>query len=79
MQQGLDYAETLNIPFVFASNGDGFVCHDRTGMSAERETSLKKLLPQPERLSLARRPVGALSCLEGPDTRGRGHRLAGLL
>ena len=40
MQQGLDYAETLNIPFVFASNGDGFVCHDRTGMSAKRETSL---------------------------------------
>ena len=31
MQQGLDYAETLNIPFVFSSNGDGFVFHDRTG------------------------------------------------
>jgi len=33
MQQALDYAETLNIPFVFASNGDGFVFHDRTGQS----------------------------------------------
>ena len=40
MQQGLDYAETLNIPFVFSSNGDGFVFHDRTGTSAERETTL---------------------------------------
>jgi type I restriction enzyme R subunit len=25
MQQALDYAETLKIPFVFSSNGDGFV------------------------------------------------------
>ena len=40
MQQGLDYAETLNIPFVFSSNGDGFVFHDRTGAGAERETTL---------------------------------------
>ncbi len=34
MQQGLDYAATLDIPFVFSSNGDGFVFHDRTGQSA---------------------------------------------
>ena len=40
MQQGLDYAETLKIPFVFSSNGDGFVFHDRTGASAERETTI---------------------------------------
>ena len=40
MQQALDYAETLNIPFVFSSNGDGFVFHDRTGMSASKETEL---------------------------------------
>ena len=40
MQQGLDYAETLDIPFVFSSNGDGFVFHDRTGAKAERETTL---------------------------------------
>ena len=40
MQQGLDHAETLNIPFVFSSNGDGFVFHDRTGAGAERETTL---------------------------------------
>nr|WP_299844620.1 DEAD/DEAH box helicase family protein [uncultured Jannaschia sp.] len=40
MQQALDYAETLDIPFVFASNGDGFVFHDRTGQSDQRETTL---------------------------------------
>jgi len=40
MQQGLGYAETLDIPFVFSSNGDGFVLHDRTGNSAEKETTL---------------------------------------
>ncbi len=30
MQQGLNYAEILDIPVVFSSNGDGFVFHDRT-------------------------------------------------
>jgi type I site-specific restriction endonuclease len=37
----LDYALTLDIPFVFSSNGDGFVFHDRTGLSAQRETALQ--------------------------------------
>lgn len=40
IQQGLDYAATLNIPFVFSSNGDGFVFHDRTGASEPREVDL---------------------------------------
>ena len=40
MQQALDYAETLKIPFVFSSNGNGFVFHDRTGASAEKETTI---------------------------------------
>ena len=40
MQQGLGYAEALNIPFVFSSNGDGFVFHDRTGAGPEKETTL---------------------------------------
>jgi type I restriction enzyme R subunit len=38
MQQALDYATTLDIPFVFSSNGHGFVLHDRTWPCA---TSLK--------------------------------------
>ena len=30
LQQALDYADILDIPFVYSSNGDGFVEHDRT-------------------------------------------------
>ena len=40
MQQALDYAETLRIPFAFSSNGDGFVFHDRTGASTPPEVNL---------------------------------------
>jgi type I restriction enzyme R subunit len=40
MQQALGYAETLQIPFVFSSNGDGFLFNDRTGNSDEKETYL---------------------------------------
>lgn len=40
MQQALEYAVTLDIPFVFSSNGDGFVFHDRTSISAEKEANL---------------------------------------
>ena len=40
MQQALDYACTLDIPFVFSSNGHGFVLHDRTGTSVLQETTL---------------------------------------
>ena len=51
MQQALDYAVTLNIPFVFSSNGDGFVFHDRTGLSPEKETSLNlDQFPTPKEL-----------------------------
>lgn len=30
LQQALEYAQTLDIPFVFSSNGDGFTFHDGT-------------------------------------------------
>ena len=30
MQQAINYGEMLDIPFVYSSNGDGFVEHDRT-------------------------------------------------
>ncbi len=39
LQQGLDYAATLDVPFVFSSNGDGFVFHDRTGHSTPIEST----------------------------------------
>src|ERR1700738_3552916 len=40
IEQALDYAATLDIPFVFSSNGDGFLFHDRTGLSAPVEANL---------------------------------------
>ncbi len=40
IQQGLEYATTLDIPFVFSSNGDGFVFHDRTAAGGAVETNL---------------------------------------
>jgi type I restriction enzyme R subunit len=42
MQQALDYAEMLDAPFAISSNGDGFLLHDRTGLTqpVEREISL---------------------------------------
>ncbi len=40
MQQALEYAQTLHIPFVFSSNGDGFVFHDRTVTGGTIETNL---------------------------------------
>ena len=51
MQQALDYAETLNIPFVFSANGDGFVFHDRTGQSDLSEVTLpSSAFPSPTEL-----------------------------
>lgn len=51
MQQGLNYAKTLDIPFVFSSNGDWFLEHDRlkTEWEVERELSLDEF-PSPEEL-----------------------------
>ncbi len=40
MQQALEYAATLDIPFVFSSNGDAFLFHDRTGQGGQMETEL---------------------------------------
>ena len=42
MQQALDYAEILDVPFAYSSNGDAFLEHDRTGGSGavEREIPL---------------------------------------
>lgn len=51
MQQALAYAEALDIPFVYSSNGDGFLEHDRTVTSGivERQFSLAEF-PSPESL-----------------------------
>lgn len=49
--QALDYALALDVPFVFSSNGDGFLFHDRTGQSnpVEREIGLDEF-PSPDEL-----------------------------
>ena len=53
MQQALGYAESLDVPFVFTSNGDGFLFHDKTGLSGKVETELSLAeFPSPETLWL---------------------------
>lgn len=51
MQQALEYAQVLQIPFVFSSNGDAFLFHDKTSDSLpiEQELSLDDF-PSPEML-----------------------------
>jgi type I restriction enzyme R subunit len=51
IQQALEYAETLDIPFVFSSNGDGFVFYDRTGTGSQLETNISlNQFPSPAEL-----------------------------
>ena len=51
MQQGLSYGETLDLPFVFSSNGDGFLFHDRSGHAGQVESELAlDQFPSPEEL-----------------------------
>lgn len=40
MQQALKYSDALDVPFVFSSNGDGFLFHDRTGKNTKPETEI---------------------------------------
>ncbi|MEY4126210.1 MAG: hypothetical protein RL737_399 [Bacteroidota bacterium] len=49
IQQALGYSNTLDIPFVFSSNGDGFYFHDKTVTSGNIETELSiDEFPSPE-------------------------------
>ncbi|WP_050748659.1 EcoAI/FtnUII family type I restriction enzme subunit R [Halothermothrix orenii] len=48
MQQALEYAEILDIPFVYSSNGKGFIEHDRNS-GREKEIALEDF-PSPEEL-----------------------------
>ena len=51
MQQALEYAEILDVPFAYSSNGDAFLEHDRTGKAevVEREIPLDQF-PTPAEL-----------------------------
>ena len=50
MQQALEYAEMLGLPFAFSSNGEGFLFHDATASDqVERVLGLDEF-PSPEEL-----------------------------
>ncbi len=50
MQQGLEYADILNLPFVFSTNGNRFLFHDKTNTdNIENEIELDNF-PSPEML-----------------------------
>ena len=51
MQQALGYSNSLDVPFLFSSNGDGFLFHDKTGQSPQIETTLSlNEFPSPDEL-----------------------------
>lgn len=51
MQQALAYAEMLDVPFVYSTNGDAFIEHDRTAKSGQLERELPlDAFPSPEDL-----------------------------
>jgi len=53
LQQALKYAEILDVPVTFSSNGDGFVMHDRSGYSDPIEQNLTlDTFPSPDALWL---------------------------
>ncbi|TXN74889.1 DEAD/DEAH box helicase [Methylobacterium sp. WL18] len=67
IQQALGYAETLNVPFVFSSNGDGFLFHDWTGASSPTESNLGlDAFPSPDELWARYRAWKGLT-LEGEE------------
>jgi type I restriction enzyme, R subunit len=51
IQQAIEYAELLDVPFAYSSNGDGFIEHDRSLSSGvvERELSITEF-PSPQEL-----------------------------
>ena len=50
IQQGMDYAGLLEVPFIFASNGDGFVFHDKTNTATPETIISLSEFPTPEDL-----------------------------
>jgi type I restriction enzyme, R subunit len=51
MPQALDYAERMNVPFAFSSNGDAFLFHDKTVTDGPVESQLAlDQFPSPEEL-----------------------------
>lgn len=41
IQQGLNYARLLDVPFIFSSNGDGYIFHDKTKLGTSEASQLE--------------------------------------
>jgi type I restriction enzyme R subunit len=65
MQQALEYAEALDVPFAYSSNGDGFLEHDRTVTSGTvtREIPLDQF-PSPDELWARYRKAKAFTAIQ---------------
>ncbi len=50
MQQALSYAEMLDVPFAFSSNGDSFLFHDMTSAGSTERTIALDAFPSPDEL-----------------------------
>lgn len=51
MQQALKYGEMLNVPFIFSSNGDGFLFHNNIAKNGQVEYQISlEEFPSPEQL-----------------------------
>lgn len=50
MQQALEYAELLDVPFAFATNGKAFLWHDRTGLGPIEQELTMEQFPSPDAL-----------------------------
>ena len=74
LQQAIAYAEALDVPFAFSSNGDAFLFHDRTGRSSpvERQIGLDEF-PSPEDLWRRYRAWKGLDDASGKLARQPGH------
>ena len=78
LQQAIAYAEALDVPFAFSSNGDAFLFHDRTGRSSpvERQIGLDEF-PSPEDLWRRYRAWKGLDDASGKLARQPGHEAPG--
>lgn len=69
MQQGLGYAEMLQVPFIFSSNGDGFLFHNKIATDGiiERELALNNF-PSPQRSGSVGQSIADWMKLRGPSS-----------
>lgn len=70
MQQGLRYADMLDVLFVSSSNGDGFIQHDRTGRDAKVEEELSPLVRRFHSRALAPRTAARPRSMHPVPPRG---------